>query len=177
MPSPTIDDLALERQKTASAYAERNKVVLLAAKMAIALGLKAELWRHPDEDKSWEDDWRWIVAIQILTGSSLEKKWVTWHIHDSEYCLFSFLDQADNKWDGHSTFEKYERVLSANFTKVDHATTKVDHATAQDRQGNTEKIPLTLSEIMAQPLPEITPEYEAELKALDRLFGGGYLPE
>jgi len=113
------DPLEVQCQKTDSAYAERNKVVLLAAKMAIALGLKAELWRHPDEDENWEDNWRWIVAIEIPTGvafSPLENKWVTWHIKDSESCRFDFLPQGDNKWDGHDTFEKYLRVLNANFT-------------------------------------------------------------
>ena len=91
------------------AYSERNKVISLAAKMAIALNLDAEIWQHDESDEDWEDDWRNIVAIELPTG------WVTWHINDSERSLFDFLPDGENKWDGHTTEEKYRRVVEANF--------------------------------------------------------------
>jgi hypothetical protein len=83
-----------------SAYSERNKLVAL-----LASRYPASLERHPEEDKSWEDDWRWIVFIRFPTGQA------TWHIHDSELPLFDFLPRNQGRmWDGHSTEQKYERV-------------------------------------------------------------------
>jgi len=92
----------LEAQKD-SAYAERNKLVALISKI-----FPSCLGRHEDEDLSWEDDWRWIVYVNLPTGQC------SWHIHDSDLPLFSHLEQQDVKWDGHTTEEKYRRVLSYN---------------------------------------------------------------
>lgn len=90
-----------------AAYAERNKCVALIARMAIALGLRAGLGRHEEEDKSWEDDWRNIVFIDLPSGQ------VSWHIHDSDLPMFEFLPKYHGVWDGHTTEEKYQRVLEA----------------------------------------------------------------
>lgn len=96
---------ALVTQKDA-AYAERNKCVVLIARMAISLGLTAGLSRHDEEDKHWEDDWRNIVFIDFPSGQ------VSWHIHDSDLPMFEFLGQYDGIWDGHTTEEKYQRMLN-----------------------------------------------------------------
>lgn len=93
----------LYRQKDA-AYVERNKCVALIARMAVALGLDAGLGRHEGED--WEDDWRNIVFVDLPSGQ------VSWHIHDSDLGWFEFLGQYKGVWDGHSTEEKYQRVLN-----------------------------------------------------------------
>lgn len=98
----------LTEQKNA-AYVERNKCVALVARMAVALGLEAGLGRHEEEDKSWEDDWRNIVFIELPTGQ------VSWHIHDSDLPMFNWLSGYEGGWDGHTTEEKYERVLAARF--------------------------------------------------------------
>jgi hypothetical protein len=98
----------LTEQKNA-AYAERNKCIVIMARMALALGLEAGLGRHEEEDKDWEDDWRNIVFIDLPTGQ------VSWHIHDSELPLFEWLLQYKCGWDGHTTEEKYQRVLEARF--------------------------------------------------------------
>lgn len=90
---------ALKREKD-GAYAERNKLVAALSKL-----LPSHLARHPDEDTTWEDDWRWIVVINGPSGQ------MTWHIHDSERENFVHLYIADYVWDGHSSEEKYHRLL------------------------------------------------------------------
>lgn len=87
-----------------NAYAERNKLLALVCRMAIELDFPVELWRHPDSEE-WEDDWRNIVALLLPAGQC------TWHIHDSELPMFEFLPKGENRWDGHTTEEKYQRVL------------------------------------------------------------------
>lgn len=84
-----------------SAYAERNKLVA-----AISRIWPASLERHPDSDEGWEDDWRWIVFVDGPGGQ------MSWHIHDTELALFDHLPRlAGRAWDGHSTEEKYARLL------------------------------------------------------------------
>jgi hypothetical protein len=85
-------------------YEERQKCISLIARMAIALGLTAGLGKHEESDLSWEKDWCNIVYIDLPSGQ------VSWHIHDSDLPLFSFLPSYDRPWDGHSTEEKYNRV-------------------------------------------------------------------
>ena len=84
-----------------TAYAERDLLVCVLSKV-----WPAHLCRHPDEDVEWEDDWRWIICIHSPKGQ------LTWHIHDSELPMFSgHLAVLPNHWDGHTTDEKYERLL------------------------------------------------------------------
>jgi hypothetical protein len=97
----------LEREKS-GAYRERDQVVALLARMALALGWRAGLRSHePDPDPTWDDDWKNVVAIDLPTGQ------VTWHFHDSERPLFHSLPAYPASWDGHSTPEKYARVYGA----------------------------------------------------------------
>lgn len=100
----------LGRQKDA-AYAERNKLVALAAKMAIALGFRAGLGQHDPNDSQWDADWRTIVYIDLPEGQC------SWHIHDSERVLFESLPIYEGQWDGHSTEEKYERIDRTDFQR------------------------------------------------------------
>jgi hypothetical protein len=104
-----VDKLqAVTKQKDA-AYAERNKLVLLIASI-----YDSWLSRHPEEDKEWEDDWRWIVTVDINGDQA------TWHIHDSEYEQFTKAvgvrwctpsKGTAPLWDGHTTEEKYQRIV------------------------------------------------------------------
>lgn len=100
----------LRRQKD-GAYAERNKLVALLAHMALALGWKAGVGKHPEEDESWERDWRTILFVEVPS----ENGWAqcAWHFHDSEEALLTGLPEYPGKWDGHTTPEKYTRVLEA----------------------------------------------------------------
>lgn len=89
---------ALRKQKD-NAYAERDRLVCALSKL-----FPAHLARHPDSDKEWDDDWRWIVYVHLPTGQ------VSWHIHDSELPWFEHLPKGENVWDGHDTAEKYRRL-------------------------------------------------------------------
>jgi hypothetical protein len=93
------------------AYHERNMLVAALSRL-----FPASLERHPEEDLNWEDDWRWIVFIKLPCGTEGATdvfKVASWHIHDSELPLFDHLDREYGKftWDGHTTEEKYERLM------------------------------------------------------------------
>lgn len=93
----TIRELKESRN---AVYVERDRLVCALSKV-----FPASLERHPDEDLTWEDDWRWIVFIDLPTGQA------TWHIHDSELVWFEHLPRLTGRiWDGHSTEEKYKRL-------------------------------------------------------------------
>lgn len=84
------------------AYRERDQCVAAIAVLALLHGWRAWLGRHVGGE--WEDDWRNIVFVELPTGQ------VSWHVHDSELPLFSFLQSTDEPWDGHDTPEKYRRL-------------------------------------------------------------------
>ena len=104
------------RKQKAQAYWERNQLVAALSKL-----YPAWLARHPEEDKEWESEWRWIVFVEIPTRE-LEMKYMqggfmvkhkrqlAWHIHDSDLQYFNHLPARVNTWDGHSTQEKYRRL-------------------------------------------------------------------
>jgi hypothetical protein len=92
---------ALKAQKD-SAYTERNALVVVLTKL-----WPSHLARHPDEDTTWDDDWRTIVCVHSPVGQ------LTWHIKDDEVALFAHLAiMEDQHWDGHTTVEKYVRLAS-----------------------------------------------------------------
>ena len=98
---------AMEFQKKVNdAYAERDKCVYAVAALAEKLGYPVGMAKHPDNDVDWDDDWMNIVSIELPTGQ------VTWHIHDDEMPYFERFPKIGNQWDGHSTEEKYQRVLA-----------------------------------------------------------------
>jgi hypothetical protein len=89
------------RRKDA-AYTERNQCVALLAAL-----FPSSLERHPDSDTTWDDDWRWIVYIDLPTGQ------VSWHLHDSHLAIFHHVPRFQGRaWDGHTTEEKYKRVAA-----------------------------------------------------------------
>lgn len=107
---------ALEGQKD-GAYAERDKLVALISKV-----FPAHLERHPDEDKEWENDWRWIVMIQLPTGQA------SWHIHDSELPMFDHLKrESGHSWDGHTTEQKYARLAAIAPAMADDTPWRREH--------------------------------------------------
>ncbi len=96
----------LKREKN-NAYSERNKLVAALSKL-----FPASLETHPESDLTWENDWRWIVFINLPTGQ------VSWHIHDSELPQFSHLYRICGRvWDGHTTEEKYARLAALEVRK------------------------------------------------------------
>lgn len=107
---------ALTQQKD-GAYSERNVLLVPLAKALLALGYEAGLGKHDPNDTSWDDDWRNIVFIEFPSpnGSPDLPVQASWHIHDSELEMFSFLPSYKRGWDGHSTEEKYQRLKAADF--------------------------------------------------------------
>ena len=90
---------AVKAQKD-GAYRERDALVAALSKV-----FPSSLERHPEDDEEWEDDWRWIVFVDLPAGQA------TWHIHDSELPAFAHLPRGTGaKWDGHTTEEKYRRL-------------------------------------------------------------------
>ena len=105
-----MSDEMVEKSKLDACYEERNRVVAVLAKLVHSLRFtgvfEAHLARHLDEDKMWDDEWRWIVFIRLPSPWSQ----LSWHIHDRELPLFDFLPKERNDWDHHSTEDKYRRM-------------------------------------------------------------------
>jgi YgiT-type zinc finger domain-containing protein len=99
-----ITDLVEEKN---GVYDERNKCVILMARMAIALGLKAGRWYHEGE----EEGWGWIISILLPTG------WVEWHIPNEDIVWCEDLPIIEREWESYATQEKYQRVLEARFVE------------------------------------------------------------
>ena len=96
---PASEILALQKQRN-DVYEERDRLVAALSKC-----FPSWLARHPDADKEWDDQWRWIVFVQLPTGQA------TWHIQDRELPWFDHLARRTvNDWDGHTTEEKYRRL-------------------------------------------------------------------
>lgn len=85
--------------KTKNAYAERNQLVALLARL-----YPSGIQKTPIE--GWDPEWFWCVYIDLPNGQ------VSWHIHESELPYFEALPPYPGKWDGHTTEEKYDRIHS-----------------------------------------------------------------
>lgn len=102
-----------ERASKDGAYRERDMLVCALSKV-----FPSYLARHSEEDSEWENDWRWIVYINIPTEKMLlptgnkitRSEQISWHIHDSEREMFNHLEVRENNWDGHNTERKYQRL-------------------------------------------------------------------
>ena len=86
------------------AYAERNQVAVLAAKLASHLGYPFGIARHQDDGTDW-GDWTHVLFIDLLTGQ------VSWHLRTSEAAelMLEGFPKYEGTWDGHTTDDKYER--------------------------------------------------------------------
>ena len=89
------------RKSKDEAYAERNKLVCVLSKLYPAC-----LGRHEENDANWGKEWMNIVYIETPAGQA------SWHIHEDLLPIFAHLEYKDVKWDGHTTEEKYERLLN-----------------------------------------------------------------
>jgi hypothetical protein len=107
---PTLTPIGEELEKLEKAkdgaYRERNQLAAALARAAIAMGFRAGVGEHPEGDKEWEPDWRTILFIDLPTGQ------LSWHFHDSEWPLLAGLPRYRGDYDGHSTAEKYRRLMS-----------------------------------------------------------------
>ena len=86
------------------AYEERNRLVAVVARMAIAAGYSACRTRTAIE--GWSDDWHNCIYIELPCGQA------SWHFHDSQGELFADLPERDHAYDGHTTEEKYAKLAA-----------------------------------------------------------------
>lgn len=93
-----IDSLRAEKH---GAYHERNQLVATLSKL-----WPSHWCNHPEDDASWDDEWRTIICIHSPVGQ------LTWHIKISEQQLFNHLPKGPSHWDGHTTDEKYARLAT-----------------------------------------------------------------
>jgi hypothetical protein len=99
-----IESLTISKN---NAYVERDALVCALSKL-----FPSTLERHP-ENEEWENDWRWIVFVELPGGQA------TWHIHDSELAMFDHLHRNTGKiWDGHNTPEKYARLEAISSDEI-----------------------------------------------------------
>lgn len=97
----TVPNIIFQLNNTKdAAYNERNKLVAYLTTL-----YPSHLAKHPEDDKEWDDEWRNIVIIETPKGQC------SWHVHDSEMLMFRHLGTEGKPWDGHTTEEKYERLV------------------------------------------------------------------
>lgn len=98
-------DVEAMRGRKDGAYLERNRVVALVARMALAMGLRAGVART--DIPGWNEHWNGCVYVDLPTGQC------SWHFHDDQAFLFEGLPDYEPEYDGHETPEKYARVHEA----------------------------------------------------------------
>lgn len=82
-----------------SVYAERAAVVAALARCARAQGLVVGFAIDPKEP-----DWP-VLFIELPTGQ------VSWHFSKLDRHLASDIGEYHGQWDGHTTEEKYDRLM------------------------------------------------------------------
>lgn len=107
------------------AYWERNQLVSALSKI-----YPSWMELHPIEDKDWDKEWRHIIFIEIPSLNDRPQDWkglykinqqLSWHIHDDDVCYFKHLKiKPGNSWDGHTTDEKYWRLMCLRTKKWWH---------------------------------------------------------
>lgn len=92
-----------DSQKTQkdAAYLERNKLVALLASL-----FPSGIAKTAIED--WSEDWHGCVYVDLPGFQA------SWHYHDSHAHLFEHLPPYRGEWDGHTTEEKYEKIVEAS---------------------------------------------------------------
>ena len=85
-------------------YAERDMLLSLMAKMAIALGY--EVWLAPAVDTQ-EPGWSFVLYFHLPNGQA------SFHVQDTELAWFDGIQRkAITPWDSHTTAEKFVRILT-----------------------------------------------------------------
>lgn len=80
-------------------YWERNRLVRLLASLYPSGQRKTAI-------EGWDAEWHNCIFIDLPTGQA------SWHIHERQMDEFASLPEYTKPWDGHSTAEKYDRVLA-----------------------------------------------------------------
>lgn len=92
-------DGAESRQKEVdNAYWERNRLVAILSRLYPS-------GRAITDIEGWDAEWHNCIYIDTPKGQ------LSWHIHDNEMVQFASLPEYKGTWDGHTTEEKYRRLL------------------------------------------------------------------
>ena len=78
-------------------------MLLAVCNLCLQKGISVGVGEHEGDD--WENDWRKVIYLELPTGQ------ISFHIHDSESGMFSFLPKYFGKWDGHNTDQKWQRLF------------------------------------------------------------------
>jgi len=98
-----VDKVMSEKDQRAAkdqAYLERNMLVALLASLYPSGRARTAI-------TGWNEEWHGCVYIDFPWGQA------SWHFHDSHAHLFAHLPEYSGAWDGHTTEEKYRRILFA----------------------------------------------------------------
>src|SRR5260221_168478 len=107
---PITNELALRDNQINKVYTERNKLISLVMKLCLELGLEAGISRDPG--LPGDDPWGNTVYFEVPSGQC------SFHIHDSEMSFFAGLPHYRRAWDGHTTPEKFQRILDPHLEKL-----------------------------------------------------------
>lgn len=93
-------------QAADEAYKERNILVALLSKLYPSGKAKTAI-------PGWDEAWHGCVFIDFPWGQA------SWHFHERDAYLFEHLPNYHGQWDGHSTVEKYAKIVAARPGTVD----------------------------------------------------------
>lgn len=140
---------ATHARSTNAVYRERDILAALAAKLAQRLNYPAWTAEHDlASDPTWEPEWKDIVFFRLPTGQC------SWHLRAGEKaeCGLDSLPVAVEAWDGHTTEEKYSRILAFLSSPDERfAAAGVTVATAEDA---------ALFEVVEQPAQDRATDVE-----------------
>ena len=97
---PAADRIEKLEAARDGAYTERNRLVAFLTNIYPSGVKKTAI-------PGWDEAWHNCVYIDLPVGQA------SWHYHNDEAHLFAHLPPYESEWDGHTTEEKYERLLLA----------------------------------------------------------------
>lgn len=139
------------RERKDCAYLERNRLVAVVARMALAAGYAVVRTRTAIE--GWSEDWHGCVYIVLPCGQA------SWHYHDSQAFLFADLPTGEMEYDGHTTEQKYERLHEwrpasdkSEIERLRKALEEIDrHATGHCFEDDTRQCFAAIRELIGGP--------------------------
>lgn len=115
-----MNELEEMQQRKDEAYAERNRVVALLARLFPSGIRKTNI-------QDWDPEWHNCVYIDLPLGQ------VSWHYHDRHIYLFASLPPYTKPYDGHDTLEKYCRV-QAQWILMEHTNGQQQRPNSDSRE-------------------------------------------
>jgi len=85
-------------------YRKRNILVALLSKVYPSGKKKTAI-------EGWDESWHGCVYIDFPWGQG------SWHYHEDDGWMFDHLSEYSGEWDGHTTDEKYNKIISAITSK------------------------------------------------------------